>query len=98
MAGRSATAVDLEAQTTAPGFWDDPNKAKELLGRVNELKAVLGPFTEIDKAVEEADMMVELADAEEAGPQRDHALADAARDLDRAEALFHKLEMQSLLS
>jgi peptide chain release factor 2 len=98
VAGRSATARDLEAQTTAPGFWDDPNKAKELLGRVNELKAVLGPFTEIDKAVEEADMMVELADAEEAGPQRDHALADAARDLDRAEALFHKLEMQSLLS
>ncbi len=96
--GRSATMRDLEAQTTAPGFWDDPNKAKELLGRVNEIKAVLGPFSEIEKAVEEAAVMVELADAEEAGPQRDHALIDAGRDLERAEGIFHKLEMQSLLS
>ncbi len=98
VAGRSATLRDLEAQTTAPGFWDDPNKAKELLGRVNEIKAVLGPFTQIDKAVEEAAVMVELADAEEAGPQREQALTDAGRDLDRAEGLFHKLETQSLLS
>jgi peptide chain release factor 2 len=98
VAGRSATLRDLEAQTGAPGFWDDPNKAKELLGRVNELKAVLTPFAEIEKALEEAGVMVELAEAEDEGPARRQALADAARDAERAEALFHKLEMQSLLS
>ncbi len=89
---------ELEAQSAAPGFWDDQNKAKGVLARVNEIKAVLGPFNEIDRLMEDASLMLELAETESDAAGRDHALADATRDLDRAEGDFRKLEMQSLLS
>jgi peptide chain release factor 2 len=98
VAGRSALLKELEAQSAAPGFWDDQNKAKGVLGRVNEIKAVLGPFNEIDRLMEDAALMLELAEAESDPAGRDHALADATRDLDRAEGDFRKLEMQSLLN
>ena len=98
VATRRAALKELEAQTAAPDFWNDPNKAKAHLGRVTELKAVLDPFNEIEKMLEDAGLMLELADAEPAGEARNHALSDAARDLDRADADFKKLEMQSLLN
>ena len=88
---------ELEAQTAVPGFWDDPNRAKATLDKVNELKAFTGPFGSIEKLVEDAAIMAELAEAD-TGPARDQALADAARDLAQAEAQFQKLEIQSLLS
>ena len=88
---------ELEAQSAAPGFWDDQGKAKELLGRINELKAVLGPFSEIERLMEDAGLMIELAGSEPEGPGRDQALSDATHDLDRAEGDFRRLEMQSLL-
>jgi len=89
---------DLETQSAAPGFWDDQNKAKVVLGKINDLKAVLGPFAEIEKLMEDAGLMLELAESETDAAGRDQALADATRDLDRAEGDFRRLEMQSLLS
>ncbi len=97
MAGKTAALKNLESQTGAPGFWDDQVKAKGLLDRVNELKAFLEPFGAIERYLEDAVIMADLAEAEE-GAGREQALADAARDLDRAEADFQKLEIQSLLS
>ena len=98
MAGRWAALKDLETQSAAPGFWDDQNKAKVVLGKINDLKAVLGPFAEIEKLMEDAGLMLELAESETDAAGRDQALADATRDLDRAEGDFRRLEMQSLLS
>lgn len=97
MAGKAAALKQLESQTGAPGFWDDQAKAKGLLDRVNDLKAFLVPFADIEKALEDAAIMSDLAEAE-TGDARTQALADATRDLDRAEADFQKLEIQSLLS
>jgi peptide chain release factor 2 len=88
---------ELESQTAIPGFWDDQNKAKALFDRINELKAFLEPFAAIQKAYEDAAIMAGLADAE-TGAAREQALAEAGRDLDRAEGEFQKLEIQSLLS
>jgi len=98
VAGRWAALKDLETQSAAPGFWDDQNKAKVVLGKINDLKAVLGPFAEIEKLMEDAGLMLELAESETDAAGRDQALADATRDLDRAEGDFRRLEMQSLLS
>jgi peptide chain release factor 2 len=98
VATRRATLRELESQTSAPDFWEDPNKAKNHLAKVNEIKAVLTPFDEIEKFLEEAGVMLELADAEPPGPARTQALSDAGKDLDRADADFRKLEMQSLLN
>jgi peptide chain release factor 2 len=97
VAGRTATLKELESQTAIPGFWDDQNKAKALFDRINELKAFLEPFAGIQKFVEEAAIMADLAEAE-TGAAREQALAESARDLERAEEDFQKLEIQSLLS
>lgn len=64
---------------------------------MNELKAFVEPFGAILKLVEEASIMAELAEAESGGA-RDQALSEAARDVERAESQFQKLEIQSLLS
>ena len=97
MAGRSATLKELESHTAAPGFWDDPNRAKVTIDRANELKSFLEPFAEIERLLEDAAIMAEMAAAEE-GAAAEQALAESARDLDKAEAAFQKLEIQSLLS
>ncbi len=88
---------ELESQTAIPGFWDDQNKAKALFDRINELKAFLEPFAGIQKCLEDAVIMAELAEAE-TGAARVQALAEAARDLEQAESDYQKLEIQSLLS
>jgi len=98
VAKRTAALKNLEAKTAAPGFWDDPNKAKATLAQSNELKAVLEPFADIGRLLDDAGVMCDLAEAEAVGAGRTQALADAARDLDRAEEDFRRLEMQSLLS
>lgn len=97
MANRAAALKDFEAQTAAPGFWDDQNKAKATLAKANEIKAVLTPFNQIVQWLDDAAVMSDLAEAE-GGADASHALADASRDLDRAEDAFRRLETQSLLS
>ena len=98
VANRRAMLKELEAQTASPDFWNDPGKAQKHMGRINEIKAVLNPYDEIEKFLEDAGLMLELAESEPPGPGRDHAMADAAKDLDRADGDFRTLEMQSLLN
>ncbi len=97
MAGRSATLKELESQSSSPGFWDDQSRAKATFDRASELKAFLEPFAEIQRLLEDAAIMADMAGAEQ-GAEAEQALSDAARDLDKAEAAFQKLEIQSLLS
>ncbi len=77
-----------------PTFWDDPEAAQATVQDLKALKAVVEPAGRIAQAVEDAEVMMELA-AEEG----DAAAADqVGRDLARIETDLDRLEFLSLLA
>jgi len=87
----------LESRTGAPGFWDRPQEARDLLARVTTIRNVLTPFRSVETALQDTEVLLELGGAEDPGPQQDAVWRDAASALDRADALLGDLELQALL-
>ncbi len=86
----------LEAQAASPDFWNDQAAATASIAAANNLKTVLDPFGKIERALDDADVMMELAEAEE-GAQRQQAETEIQTLLSGCETGFQSLEMQSLL-
>ena len=82
----------LEAEAVEPEFWNDQNKAQANIAATKSLKMVLDPFDAITSGLDDAEVMLELAEAGEG-----EALAEAASELEKVESNFQSLEMQSLL-
>ena len=93
---RRARLAALEAQQAEPDFWNSQAKAKEVIAATNAERAYVGPFDALSKTVEDAAVMLELAEMEEGAAQQD-ALKDTMAECDKADAFFAKLRMQSLL-
>lgn len=89
---KAAALATLEAEAAGPDFWNDQNKAKANIASSKTLKLVLDPFNAIAAGLDDAEVMLELAEAGEADAQ-----AEASAALDRAERGFQALELQSLL-
>ena len=80
-----------------PDFWNDGNAAKAVIQKANSRRAVLKPFHALVAHLQDAEVLVELAEAEDDPTQAAAAAGDAAQALDRAETTFAALEIQSLL-
>ena len=89
--------AELEKQAASPSFWDDQNKAKQVIDRTNALRAVLNPYQELTSGIEDVELMIELAEEEADAAQRAAALEDLASELARLEKSYRGLEFQSLL-
>jgi peptide chain release factor 2 len=83
----------LEEKQADPAFWNDQNKAKEIIAEVNLIRGVTQPFGQIETLIGDADTMLELAD--DGG---DEALTEAMSSLKKAQAVFSDLELRALLS
>jgi len=59
---------------------------------------MLKPYDEVNKLVDDAAVLVELAGAESDPAQREHALAEAAGLLDQSDKVYRDLELKALLS
>jgi peptide chain release factor 2 len=81
-----------------PGFWNDQNKARTVIDETNAHKGVLGPYRKMERAMQDAEVMLELAGQETDETQRNHALEEAGTALVAAERAFEDLEFRSLLS
>ncbi|MGI6400769.1 MAG: peptide chain release factor 2 [Thermoguttaceae bacterium] len=57
--------VEIEKKMTAPGFWDDQEKAQALVGRLKALQALVKPMDEILKELDELDVFFELGEEDE---------------------------------
>ena len=93
---RRKTLADLEARQAEPEFWNNQSKAKEVIAATNVERAYVGPFDSLVKTVEDAAVMLELAEMEEGSAQQT-ALKDTMAECDKADEYFGKLRMQSLL-
>jgi peptide chain release factor 2 len=92
IATKRAELEKLEAAAAVPDFWNDQNKAQSNIAATKSLKMVLDPFDSISGGLDDAELMLELAEAGEDG-----ALAEAEAELQKVEKSFQSLEMQSLL-
>ncbi len=89
---KRAELEGLETEAAEPEFWNDQNKAKSNITATKSLKMVLDPFDAISDGLDDAEVMLELAEAGE-----DEALAEAMAEVLKVERNFQSLEMQSLL-
>ncbi|MGN0852767.1 MAG: peptide chain release factor 2 [Kiritimatiellia bacterium] len=96
IADRRRTLAELEELQASGDFWNDQGKAKDVIARTNAERAYVQPFDALSKTVEDAAVMLELAEMEE-GPAQQAALKDTLGECDKADAFFAKLRMQSLL-
>ncbi len=78
----------------APGFWDNQENARKIVGELKTLKAVVGPITDILQRSEDLSVLYELAS--EAGSDDDFAEAD--RELNALSGALDRLELRTLLS
>ena len=93
---RRAKLAELEAMQAAPDFWNSQSKAREVIAKTNAERAYVVPFDALKKTVEDAGVMLELAEMEE-GPAQQAALADTLAECAKADEFFAKLRLQSLL-
>jgi peptide chain release factor 2 len=57
-------AASLEGQTLAPGFWDDPQSAQDVMRRLSRARETIDTWRGIDKQVADLLDLVELAESE----------------------------------
>ncbi len=93
---RRKALADLEAVQASGDFWTDQEKAKDVIAKTNAERAYVQPFDALSKTVEDAAVMLELAEMEE-GADQQAALADTLAECAKADEYFAKLRMQSLL-
>jgi len=79
---------------SAPGFWDNPEAAGEIVGQLKAVKGIVDPITQLRGRAEDALLLFELA--EEADSAED--LADAATEADAITADLERVELRTLLS
>jgi len=89
---KRAELEKLEAEAGQPEFWSDQTKAQVNISATKALKMVIDPFDEIAAGLDDAEVMLELAEAGEG-----EALAEAEASVEKAEKGIHALELQSLL-
>jgi peptide chain release factor 2 len=76
----------------APDFWNNQEKAREVVGELKGLKAVLKPFDEVLKAGDNLAALVEMA------REDDDFAAEVPAELDRIAQSLDVLETKALLS
>ena len=94
MAGAKKRIAEIEKAMGAGGFWDDRESSRKLMAEFKRLKSRVEPLTRVEKALEEAEVLVELG--REAGGEEEVA-SDLEEAVSRAEALLEKVEFQLML-
>jgi peptide chain release factor 2 len=89
--------AELEAQMTRDNFWNNNESAQKVIGEVNDIKGKLDPLTRLGKAVEDLQVMLELAAAE---PEETHAQheAEMQRDVTKVLADLDTFELKTFLN
>lgn len=60
--GKQKQQAELSAKMEAPGFWDNPEKARTTIALTKPLANVLKPYVELEKSVDDLKVLVELAE------------------------------------
>ena len=91
---KQAQRAELEAKMSAPGFWDTPEKAQEIVGALSAVKSVIEPVNEVSAAVTDLEELFELA-TEEEDPE---TIESIQRDAEKLAQKCDRIEVSGLLS
>ncbi|MDN4592718.1 peptide chain release factor 2 [Polycladomyces subterraneus] len=91
---KKARIAELEAQMTAPDFWDDQQQAQKVIDEANGLKAQVETMTKLEQAHEDLQVLLELAAEED-----DESLLEEAEETIRSlKKEMTQFELSLLLS
>ena len=93
---RRGRLAELEALQAGADFWNNQTKARDVIAATNAERAYVVPYDSLLKSVEDAGVMLELAEMED-GVAQQAALKDTLAECAKADDFFSKLRMQSLL-
>lgn len=93
LASKRETLTTLEEQMTGAGFWDDQDRARDVVQRVKTLKAWVEPFDKLVARVQSATELDELLSAEPDGAMEQ----DLDQELGVIEGKLREYELRSLL-
>ena len=62
IAGKQSLRANLNAQMGQSSFWDNPEKAQQVIGQLKPLNALLKPFEELEIAIADLQALAELAE------------------------------------
>jgi peptide chain release factor 2 len=79
---------------SAPGFWDSPDAARDIIAESNQLKSWVDPWTDLTRKGQELTELAELLDME---PDPELA-AEWSAELRRFETEAERLEVKAMLS
>lgn len=82
----------LEVQMTDPTFWDDSERAQQVVQELKSLKGIVTAPDEISGALEDLEVLIEMAAEEEDASQETEIVAE----LESVERTLGKLELNSL--
>lgn len=91
---KTARLADLEGMMGVPGFWDNQDRANEIVSELKTIKALVEPVNETSEAIEEMALLWEMAadeDDEDVRHEVDGQIEPMQKRLD-------DLELSSLLS
>ncbi|HEX8679684.1 MAG TPA: PCRF domain-containing protein [Chthoniobacterales bacterium] len=79
----------VEGRMAAPDFWDNRDRAQADVEEVSRLRSLINPFRELEREVDDFEVLQQLAAEEDNAAQRASADNDVAAEHAR---LIHKLE------
>jgi peptide chain release factor 2 len=89
---------ELDARAAAATFWENPAAARAVIAETNRHRAVVRPFQDLVRLVEDAQVLTELAAGEADSAARAAAEAEVAALTAKASRAFRNLELTALLS
>jgi peptide chain release factor 2 len=84
---------EIEKQEGAPGLWDNPQKAQEILKEKGNLLRVCDAWKDLTKELEEIEILLEIAEVEDGGEA-----AEAAERLAETEKGLSALELERMFT
>src|SRR5215831_8717709 len=92
IAGKQSLRVNLNAQMGQANFWDNPEKAQQIIQQLKPLGALLKPYEELEASAADLQALAELS-------QEDVSLeGEWTAELGRIEKHLGEFEMQAILS
>ncbi len=85
VAGRQAVVAKLEARLAAPGFWDRPADARDVLKQLRREKAILGRYGLVQREWEDLGVLVELSSEADDAREAEQLATKFVSDLEQFE-------------
>ncbi len=90
--GKHKQAEEIERLMAAPDFWNNQEKARDVVAELKGLKGLLKPLDEVSKGADDLAALMEMAQEDE------DLAAEAPGELNRLERTLDVLETKALLS